>query len=134
MTLVMAEGEIKMRKGIHPATKEATFICACGNTFTATSTSKNDENMKFSDIFKVVVKNDQLRASIIAILLYYTGSGVLVAGGLNYFYFSFGYGEGGSYQFIFTVVFAIATFAAQFLFPLFKNKFKWSKMKIFTIA
>ena len=98
------------------------------------TTSKNDENMKFSDIFKVVVKNDQLRASIIAILLYYTGSGVLVAGGLNYFYFSFGYGEGGSYQFIFTVVFAIATFAAQFLFPLFKNKFKWSKMKIFTIA
>ena len=43
MTLVMAEGEIKMRKGSHPATKEATFICACGNTFTATSTSKNDE-------------------------------------------------------------------------------------------
>lgn len=98
------------------------------------TTAKNDENIKFKDIFTVLVKNDQLRASIIAIILYYTGSGVLVAGGLNYFYFSFGYGEGGNYQFIFTVVFAISTFAAQFLFPVLKNKLKMSKLKLFSIS
>ena len=96
--------------------------------------AKTDSNMKFKDIFTVILKNDQLRYSIIAIILYYTGSGVLVAGGLNYFYFSFGYAEGGSYQFIFTIVFALATFLGQFLFPVLTNKLKWSKMKIFTIT
>jgi melibiose permease/lactose/raffinose/galactose permease len=97
-------------------------------------TAKKDADMKLKDIFTVIGKNDQLRWSIIAIILYYTGSGVLVAGGLNYFYFSFGYAEGGNYQFIFTVVFAVATFLGQFLYPVLKNKIKWSNMKIFTIS
>lgn len=35
---VMAEGEIKMKKGIHPEMKEATITCACGETFKAMST------------------------------------------------------------------------------------------------
>lgn len=96
--------------------------------------AKKDSDMKFKDIFTVVFKNDQLKWSILAIILYYTGSGVLVAGGLNYFYFSFGYAEGGNYQFIFTVVFAAATFLGQFLFPVLNNKLKMSKMKIFTIC
>lgn len=96
--------------------------------------NKSDSKMKFKDIFTVVFKNDQLRYSIIAIILYYTGSGVLVAGGLNYFYFSFGYAEGGSYQFIFTIVFALATFLGQFLFPVLNGKLKWSKMKILVIT
>ena len=89
-------------------------------------TAKKDSDMKLKDIFTVIGKNDQLRYAIIAIILYYTGSGVLVAGGLNYFYFSFGYAEGGSYQFIFTVVFALATFLGQFLYPILKNKVKWN--------
>ena len=96
--------------------------------------AKQDSKMKLKDIFTVMIKNDQLRWSIIAIILYYTGSGVLVAGGLNYFYFSFGYAEGGDYQFIFTIVFAAATFLGQFLFPVLTDKLKWSKLKIFTIT
>ena len=95
---------------------------------------ENDEKMRLRDIFLVLVKNSQLRVSIIAMLIYYIGSGFLVAAGLNYFYFTYGYKEGGSLQFIFTVVFAVATFAGQFLFPLLKNKAKWSNMKIFTIC
>lgn len=95
---------------------------------------KSDEKMKLREIFTVIVKNSQLRVSIIAILIYYIGSGFLVAAGLNYFYFTYGYQEGGSLQFIFTVVFAVATFAGQFLFPLLKNKTKMSNMKIFTIC
>lgn len=95
---------------------------------------ESDSKMKFKDIFTVVFKNDQLRYSIIAIILYYTGSGVLVAGGLNYFYFSFGYADGGNYQFIFTVVFAAATFLGQFLFPVLNGKLKWSKMKILVVT
>lgn len=32
-----------MKKGIHKEQKEVTFKCLCGNTFTAISTSKDDE-------------------------------------------------------------------------------------------
>ena len=97
------------------------------------SEQKSSESIKFKDIFSVIFKNDQLRVSIISILLYYTGSGILVAAGLNFFYFCYGYSIGGGYQFIFTVVFALATFAAQLLYQPMVNKFKLSKMKVFTI-
>lgn len=32
-----------MKKGIHSESKEAKFICACGETFTAKTTKKEDE-------------------------------------------------------------------------------------------
>ena len=95
---------------------------------------KNDEKIKFKDIFTVIVKNDQLRYTIIAILLYYTGASILVGAGLNYFYFNFGYESGGTYQTLFTVVYAVATLLGQCLYPLFANKLKMPKMKLFTIA
>lgn len=31
-----------MKKGIHPDLHKVTFICACGNTFTGTSTKAGD--------------------------------------------------------------------------------------------
>jgi len=96
--------------------------------------AKNDEKIKFRDIFTVLKKNDQLRASIIAILLYYTGASILTAAGLNYFYFNFGYEKGGNYQFYFTIVYAAATLIAQFIYPLLVNKAKISKKKLFTIC
>ena len=37
----MAEGEIYMRKGIHPESKIVTFTCACGAKFEAESTNNN---------------------------------------------------------------------------------------------
>ena len=97
------------------------------------NTEKNDEKIKFKDVFTVIVKNDQLRYTIIAILFYYTGSSILVGAGLNYFYFNFGYAEGGNYQFYFTVIYAVATLAGQMIYPLLANKLKLSKMKLFTI-
>ena len=75
---------------------------------------KSNEKIKIKDIFSVIFKNDQLRVSIIAMLLFYTGSGILVAAGLNFFYFCYGYSIGGGYQFIFTVIFA-AGFALTWL-------------------
>ena len=41
LNLVMAEGEIKMKKGIHPNVKESTVTCACGETFQTKSTKEN---------------------------------------------------------------------------------------------
>lgn len=96
-------------------------------------TEATNEKMKLIDVFKVMIKNKQLRVSIIGMLLFYLASGILVAAGLNYFYFSFGYKDGGTYQLIFTIVYAAATFAGQFLFPLFLNKLKMTKMKLFTL-
>lgn len=67
-------------------------------------------------------------------MIYYIGSGVLIAAGLNYFYFSYGYSVGGTYQFYFTVVYAIATFAGQFSYQPIINKLKIGKLKLFEIA
>ena len=94
----------------------------------------DSEKMKFKEIFTVLGKNDQVRSSIISILLYYTGSSILVSLGLNYFYFNFGYSAAGSYQFIFTVIFAVATLLGQAVYPILINKFKIHRMKIFTIT
>ena len=93
--------------------------------------AKNNENIKLREIFSVLFKNDQLRAAIIGVLLFYTGSGILVAAGLNFFYFSFGYKDGGFYQLIFTVIFALATFAGQGMYQVFVNKWKFTKKKLF---
>ena len=35
---VMAKGEKKMKKGIHPEVKDCVVTCACGETFTVKST------------------------------------------------------------------------------------------------
>lgn len=95
---------------------------------------ENDSKMKFREIFTVFFKNDQLRVSIVAVLLYYTGSSILTAAGLNYFYFNFGYAEGGTYQLIFTVVFALATLIGQSLFPVIVNKFHVHRKKLLAIC
>ena len=79
-------------------------------------------------------EDDQVRSSIVGILLYYTGASILVTLGLNYFYFNYGYSAAGTYQLIFTVVYALATILGQFIYPLLVNKFKIHRMKIFTVA
>ena len=95
---------------------------------------ESSEKMKFRDIFSVLIKNDQVRSSIVGILFYYTGASILVTLGLNYFYFNYGYSAAGTYQLIFTVVYALATILGQFIYPLLVNKFKTHRMKIFTVA
>lgn len=95
---------------------------------------ESSEKMKFSEIFTVLKENDQVRSSIIGILLYYTGSSILITLGLNYFYFNFGYSEAGTYQLYFTIVYAIATLIGQAIYPVLINKFKIKRMKTFTIS
>ena len=99
----------------------------------ADEVEQSSEKMKFKDIFSVLAKNDQVRSSIVGILLYYTGSSILVTLGLNYFYFNFGYSAAGTYQLVFTVVYALATLLGQFIYPVLVNKFKIHRMKIDSI-
>ncbi len=89
------------------------------------------DDVKFSDMIKLFKKNDQFRVNIIAILLNYLGSGVLVGFAMYYFYLMFGYGAeaGGSIQFIFTVMYAVGTLLSQIAYPLL-SKFLTRK-KIF---
>jgi melibiose permease/lactose/raffinose/galactose permease len=89
------------------------------------------DDVKFSDMIKLFKKNDQFRVNIIAILLNYLGSGVLVGFAMYYFYLMFGYGAeaGGNIQFIFTIMYAVGTLLSQIAYPLL-SKFLTRK-KIF---
>ncbi len=81
------------------------------------------EETKFTDMFRLVKTNSQLRVATIVILIYYLGSSLLNGFGLNFFYFTYSYAKGGSIQFIFTIAYAAGTIIAQLLFPLFIKKF-----------
>ena len=70
-------------------------------------------------MFVVVWKNKQLWWMMIIIVLYYLGSALLNAFGLNYFYFAYGYGEGGLKMFYFTVAYALGTIVAQATYLVF---------------
>ena len=86
------------------------------------------ERTKFSTMIKMAFKNKQLLVMLGVILLYYTGSSLLNAIGLNYFILAFGYGTGGSYMTIVTVVYAVGTVIAQVLFPVIERKISWEKL------
>lgn len=76
------------------------------------------------EMFIVIWKNRQLWWMMIVVTLYYLGSALLNAFGLNYFYFAFDYGTGGANMFLFTVVYAVGTIVSQVIFPLLTNRFK----------
>ena len=83
---------------------------------------KEQEDVKFSDMFKLLKNNKQFRVNIIAIFLEYLGSGVVVGFATYYFYLTYGYGTSASTIFMFTIMYAVGTLLAQFLYPLL-NKF-----------
>ena len=83
---------------------------------------KEQEDVKFSDMFKLLKDNKQFRVNIIAILLEYLGSGVVVGFASYYFYLMYGYGTSADTIFMFTIMYAVGTLLSQFLYPLL-NKF-----------
>ncbi len=96
------------------------LVCKEHDRREETIEEKENGEVRFRDIFRLFGKNDQFRWIIIAILLNYLAAGTLVAFGMYYFYLNYGYGsdKGGNIQFIFTVMYAIGTLIAQFLYPL----------------
>jgi|GEM_PF-283406 len=87
---------------------------------------------KFSDLFTILGKNKPLLMVVIAMLLYYISGSLLTGSGLNYFYFAYGYGgnKGGLLASLLSVIFVIATVAAQALYPVMAKK--WKKQTILT--
>lgn len=82
----------------------------------------------FKDMFTVIKKNDQVRAMTIILFVYYLGSGILNALGLNYFYFAINFTVGSTVMTIFTIVYGLGVIIAQFLFPLLSKKFTRSQL------
>lgn len=92
---------------------------------------KRHPQPKFKDMFVVLKQNDQVRVMVIVLFMYYLGSGILNALGLNYFYFAVNFSVGSSIMTIFTVIYGLGTILAQFLFPLLSKKFTRSKLLFF---
>ena len=95
---------------------------------------KEQEDVRFRDMFALFRNNDQFRINIIAILINYLGSGVVVGFGMYYFYLMYGYGAnlGGAIQFMFTIMYAVGTLASQVIYPLLARKL--TRKKIYYIA
>lgn len=89
------------------------------------------EKITLKGMFKIFLRNDQLVTIGIAFLLYNVGSGLLISFGMNFFYFEFGYGEGGGLITMFTVMYGLGTLLSQFLFPILTKKF--SRKKLMTV-
>lgn len=84
------------------------------------------ENVKFKEMFKIIFNNKQLLVMTVVTLLYSLASILLTSFGTNFFYFKLGY-DGNNIT-IFTVIFAIGTLLAQFLFGFLAKKYKRSEM------
>ncbi len=83
---------------------------------------------KFKDMFEILKKNDQTKWATIIFFIYYTGSGILNALGINYFYFAVNYTIGSSVMTYFTVVYGLGVILAQFLFPVLSKHFTRAKL------
>ena len=83
--------------------------------------------MTLKDMFKVLVKNDQLMWSTLIMLIFCVGTGVVNAGLLtNYIYFEFGYE--GSYTIYFFAISSVASVLFTALYPKLVEKFTRTKL------
>ena len=81
------------------------------------ASENNNETLSLKDMFKIFGRNDQLIPAGIASLLFNVGTNLLLMFGMNFFYFEFGYSEGGNLVFLFTVMYGAGTLLSQIVFP-----------------
>lgn len=84
--------------------------------------SEEKETLSLKDMMKIFLRNDQLIAIGIAVLLFQVGSGLLIMIGMNFFYFEFGYSQGGELVFLFTVMYGLGTLLSEALFAAISSK------------
>lgn len=95
----------------------------------------NYDKLSLKDMFKIFLRNDQLIAIGISYLLFTVGSGLLIVFAVNFFYFEFGYSQGGNLIFMFTVMYGLGTLISQAMFSLFTSHFSRKKLlKLCTVA
>lgn len=81
--------------------------------------STSDEQLSLGRMFKIFGRNDQLIVIGIASFIFNIGNNLLIAIGMNFFYFEFGYQKGGELVFLFTVMYGLGTLFSQCLYPVF---------------
>lgn len=91
---------------------------------------KEQKNVSFKEMFKIIFHNDQLLVMVALVFLYSLGSVIIMGFGTNFFYLKFGYE--GLYVTLFIVIFAIATLLSQIIFG--KLIKKYTRKFLFTIT
>lgn len=91
------------------------------------------ENTHFLDLFKVVIKNKELRSAAIAMFLYYAASGLLTGVGTNYYYFVYGYPNGATIATVISVFYILGTIAAQAFYPMISKKMSKQNILLFSV-
>lgn len=89
---------------------------------------ENKEKLSVKDMFRIFKRNDQLMAIGGASLLFNIGSGLLIVFAINFFYFEYGYAEGGNLVFLFTVMYGLGTLISQAIFSTLSSHFTRMKM------
>jgi len=100
------------------------------------SLNSRPEEAKFTDMFKLLKTNSQLRVVVITLLVFYLGSGILNLFGQGFFWFNYGYGQeyGGAAMTFFLACYALASLASNGLFALLNKKFnRMQLIKLVTI-
>nr|MCR5491936.1 MFS transporter [Bacilli bacterium] len=84
------------------------------------------EQSSILDLFRVVIKNKELRVAAISMFLYYFASFILTGIGLNYFYMVYGYGggKGGMVATMISVFYVLGTVVSQAFYPMLAKKLK----------
>lgn len=90
--------------------------------------------LSLKDMFKILFRNDQLVTMGISSLLFNIGNGLLIMFGMNFFYFEFGYSDGGTLVFLFTVMYGLGTLLSQVVFPFITARFKRKQILTFISA
>ncbi len=80
--------------------------------------------LSLKDMFRILFRNDQLVTMGIGSLLFNIGNGLLILFGMNFFYFEFGYTDGGTLVFLFTVMYGLGTLLSQVVFPFITARFR----------
>lgn len=84
---------------------------------------EGEEKTSLKTMFLTIFNNKQLWVMMFVITLYYLGSALLNAFGLNYFIFAYGYELGGANMFFFTVAYAVGTIVPQALYSKIAERF-----------
>ncbi len=83
-----------------------------------------EEKLTLKSMFKIFARNDQLIAGGVASFLFNIGNGILIVFAVNFFYFEFGYKEGGNLIFLFTVMYGLGTLVSQAMYEFLASRFK----------
>lgn len=116
----------------------AIIIAACFMVFqlltffgaTESPRKENVDTLSLKDMFKIFARNDQLVVAGIAHLLFQVGSCLLFMMGMNFFYFEFGYKEGGKLVFLFTVMYGLGTLVSEAIYAFIASKLKRSQIML----